>query len=277
MPIPSRFNQWNHLKTVLIGIHNSNVETEFSDINPNDSGVSLTNPRYSLFIACFVNLSDSIPLVMARLFFYYFVLRKAQDLQEPVYGEPVHYSQQKRRFKPQVFLYFREPFFDVAEGYQAIKGQIKFRLMGYESSTITQEVIENLSENIKNLFAEGGRFIWKKGKYMFTYNDWDRGYQFQLLVRDEAEGRKLVTQILAIQNDEPEWKKAGINTNQDIMDAYPTVPPTVEILGKNYRQSRNRPIADVAFRYALLHLHGVTKAIPLVDTTGRFLLPIRRA
>ena len=87
---------------------------------------------------------------------------------------------------------------------------------------------------------------------MFTYSDWSKGYQLQLLVKDVTEGRDLVGRILAIQNDTPDWSKANKSANEAEMTAYPTNPGTEVILSRPRKKARKRPIGNVRFQYASL-------------------------
>lgn len=100
---------------------------------------------------------------------------------------------------------------------------------------------------------------------MFTYSDWSKGYQLQLLVRNETEGRELVDRVLNIQNDIPDWKFANLSTNQEEMQAYPTNPGTERVLNEPRKKQRKRPIADVRFQHAVIHLNHLPNPIILFD------------
>jgi hypothetical protein len=54
------------------------------------------------------------------------------------------------------------------------------------------------------------------------------------------------------------------------MEAFPTIPGQDFIYGKTRRRPRRRPIADVRFQCALLHVHGLPNPIVLYDRSGAY-------
>jgi hypothetical protein len=116
--------------------------------------------------------------------------------------------------------------------------------------------------------------VWRKGKTMCSYSDWDKGYQLQLLCRDATEGRRIVEQILDIQNDTPEWSYFNTTNNAEPSQAFPTIPNIDRAYGANRRQPRRRPIADIRFQFAQLHVLGVPTPLTLVDRTSTFPNPL---
>jgi hypothetical protein len=171
-------------------------------------------------------------------------------------------------------LYFLEPQDDVADGYAPVDGRISVRVMAHTSSTINEAIATTYANKIRARFAVGGGFTWRKGKAMFSYNDWDKGYALQLLVRNEAEGRRITEEVLDIQNDAPDWACAAYKESLEPAEAYPTVPGLESVYGRSRRLPRRRPIADVVFQYASLYVHGLENPITLVDRTGLLLNPL---
>ncbi len=134
-------------------------------------------------------------------------------------------------------------------------------------------VATTYANKVKTAFAQPS-FVWKKGKELYSYTDWDKGYQLQLLCRNETEARRVVEQVLDIQSHSPNWERLRKNEAVDAASSYPTIPGTQTILGKSRKKPRRRPIADVRFQYALLHVHGLPRAITLVDRSGLFANPV---
>jgi len=100
---------------------------------------------------------------------------------------------------------------------------------------------------------------------MASYTDWGKGYQLQLLTRSTSEARELISKVLDIQNDVPNWAKMNYSENEEPMEAYPTIPEREMIYGELRREPRKRPIAAVRFQHSLLHIHGIAAPIVLYD------------
>lgn len=109
---------------------------------------------------------------------------------------------------------------------------------------------------------------------MCTYTDWEKGYQLQLLSRSEAEGRRVVEQVLDIQQDSPDWSYFNTKENAEPSQAFPTVPGRERVYGELRRQPRRRPIAEVRFQMALLHVIGVPAPVVLTDRSGTYPNPL---
>ncbi len=250
MPLPANFREWDHLRSVLIKTHNRDVREEFADLGGGDWDASISTSRGSLRVACTIKATDSAITVCLRFFLYYFLLRKASDLQAPLYGIPVGIYHQTRKFRPQVRLYFREDLNDVEEGYRPISAEITFRLMNETTETITRAQLTTLATRIKNGFATGNGYRWFKGKVLMSYNDPERGYKIQLYAFNETGGKDVIAKVLGIQNHTPDWKNLTINENSEPTQAYPTIPPLQTIVGKSVRMPRKRPSGYVRFQHA---------------------------
>ena len=278
MALPTNFKEWDHLRSVLIRIHNRWVREEFSDLGGENWDADITAPRGSLRVASTIKATDSAIMVTLRFFLYYFLLRKAADLQAPLYGIPTTELQVIRRFKPQIQLHFMQ---DADRNYERskspAKGQITFRLMNETSETITGAEVERLARAVKTEFITGGGYVWSKGRLMAAYTDREKGYQLQLNCYNETSAKTLIAKVLSIQNHTMERKRLTFNRNDDELEAYPTVLPTMRILGETYREPKRRPVADVRFTHAELHLCGKEEAIILCDRTHRYINPIVEA
>jgi hypothetical protein len=273
MPLPQGFSEFEFLQDVIRRWQNRIVKEEFNDLGGDEFDPDISISRHAIRHACTIKDNDTAEMTMMRLYTYYFVYRKAQDLQPPIYGIPATGFQSSFVFKPQVILFFREAESDIEPGYPPVDGEISFRVVDEESTTITQTKVNQLATRIRDAFVRPP-FEWRKGKMYVSYIDKPKGYKMQLLCRNEAEGKRVIEQVLDIQSHTPAWKNMSVSKKENEMEAFPTIPPMERILGKNRRMQRKRPIATVKFRYALLHVHGVYNPVCLVDRSGIFPNPV---
>lgn len=274
MPLPENFSPPEFLQDITRRVINQEVREWFRDVGPDDWDPDISTARGALRVGCTHLENDSHLMTVHRLLLFYLAVRKAQDLQASIYGIPSTAFQARRKFKPQIQLYFREDLNDVDAGYSPLEGEISFRIMGEEYDTLSRAEALNYANRIKTLFAIGPGFVWRKGKVMCTYTDWNRGYQLQLLCRDKAEGKRVVEQVLDIQQHTPDWKKFNVSENDEPSQAYPTIPPLEVIMGESVRMPRSRPIGDVRFRNAVLIIHGKPNPLALIDTEQRYSNPL---
>lgn len=265
MALPDDFSAVEHLQDVIRNVQNRLVRDEFSDVGDDNWTASIGTSRASLRVACTHLDEDSINTTLTRLWLFFGCLRKAKDFHPDFYGMPAWDLQAIRKHKPQIKLFFRENFEDVEHGFTAIEGEITFRLMDETEQTFSKTDAERYANHIKSLFASGSGFVWKKGKTMCAYTDRVKGYQLQLLCRNEAEGKRVIDKVLEIQSHTPNWKFLNTSNYDEPLERFPTLPPTEQIYGKSRRLPRQRPIADVRFRRASVHLWGMPNAILLID------------
>lgn len=268
MTVPPEFNHVEHLQSVYRQWLNREVREWFRDADGNELDDDLTTPKGSLKIACYHQDSDS--LIMTQMRFQLFERLRLQKFQIPVTGIPRGSIEESRRYRPHVLLYFQEDQADIINDFAPVTGEISYRLMEHTSESITPQIAQVIGNKIKLSFGASGGYVWKKGKHMFSYNDKNKGYQFQILVRNEAEGRQLIERVLDLNNHAPDWSKAQFKENLEPVNAYPTLPSNERIFGETRRTPRKRPIADVRFQYATLDVWGLAHVIPLVDRTGIF-------
>ena len=273
MALPSNFNGFEHLQDTIRRVQNLIVRDEFFDVGGDSFAGDISTGRASLRTACTLQDDDSADMLQMRLWLFYIILKKAKDLHPNIYGIPTTAFQASRKFKPQIELYFLEDVQDVATGYNAVAGEISFRLMNETSKSISTSQLTLLGNKIKQFFATPS-FVWKKGKELYSYADWNRGYQLQQLCRNETEARRVVSSVLSIQNHNPEWKRLKLNKATNESEAFPTIPESEVILGKSRKLPRTRPIADVRFQYGALHLHGLPNPICLFDRSYTFPNPV---
>lgn len=264
MPIPANFNEWENLQDVIKFHHNKLVKEYFK--NQEDNNVE--TPKARLKYSCIIKDDDTSVITLLRMWLFEVTVGHAQALQTPIYGVPVQELQSNTKFKPQVKLYFKESFDEEihGDGTPLAKSEITFRIMNETSETINRTRAESLARAIKNELAVPA-LVWEKGWYKYTYLDNEHGYDFRLLVKSKSEGERIVKKVLAIQNH---------SFNNDYFQyidherSYPINPGTHRVYGKTVKKFRQRPRADVKFRYAQLFIWGQTKPVNLVSVGGRF-------
>lgn len=270
--LPGDYSAYEHLQDVFRRVHNRIVREEFSDVGGDewDLDPDINTPRSSLRYACTMQDKDNQAITELRLWLFYVLIRKAADFQTPVYGIPVPSFQEARKFKPQIQLYFQEDYGDIEPGYAPVTAEVSFRLMNETSETITESNARTIATRVKTLFAAGSGYVWKKGRVQCVYTDRERGYALRVLAYSKGEGKEVIAKILDIQNHNPDWKKLSVSENEEPGSAYPTIPPHDFVMGRSRRQPRQRPVADVRFQYALLHVHGMPHPVVLVDRSRIF-------
>jgi len=263
MPLPTNFSPWEHLQNVLRSTHNLQVRREFDDIEVDDD---ISTPRGSLKLAALIDDKDTATMTLIRLFLYHVII-KGYGMPE-IYAVPFTDINDNIKYSPKVFLNFCQNYRDVDADDRAVEGQISFRLMGETNTSLSQAEVNTLAQKIKTLFGSANGFEWRKGRNMFTYSEPLKGYYFQLLIRDVAEGKRIVEQVLDVQNHTPDWQYANFKENLEPAQAFPTNPPNRVLVGKSRKQYRKRPVVTLRFRNAQLHVQGLPNPVILYDKSG---------
>jgi hypothetical protein len=263
MPLPENFNAWEQLQDTVRLWHNKSVTKYFKN-TPADS---LETSKSSLRVACTMRDGDTATMTMMRMWLFEITAGHAQSLQTPIYGIPVQEFQRDSKFKPQIKLYFKEPydFEKHGDGTEQVRGEIGFRIMNKTAETISRADSEQYALEIKNEFATPS-LIWKKGKYKCTYLDLDNGFDLRLLCASKTEGQSTVQSVLKILD-----KTYNDDNFQFIENTkeFPTNPGTHRVYGRTVKKFRQRPTADVKFTHAQLIIPGQVKPVNLVAVNGR--------
>ena len=262
MPLPEGFDEWENLQDIIRLEHNKAVRNYFKD-TPDDNVV---DPKPRLKHSCLMKDSDTDVMTLMRMWLFEITIGRLQGVQTPYYGIPIYEFQSERTFKPQIKLYFLEPYNynSTNEDTGRTEGEISFRLMNETSETITPAKAEVLAREIKNVFATPP-FIWNKGKFKCTYFDAERGYELKLLVTSKAEGERITKAVLSIQNHVFDRDFFQFIDNDRV---YPTNPGTHRVYGKTVKKFVKRRTVDVKFRYAQLFVWGKQNPVNLVATSG---------
>lgn len=270
MALPDGFNKVEHLQAMVRRYINKEVREHFKDLGDDFWEPEATTTRGAMRTALTHDDNDPINVTLLRMFLYYFTYGQAQAMQTPIYGVPVTHFDSYTSYRPQIQLYFVQDIKDVDENENMAQGELSFRIMDRASNTITNTDIDKYAKKIAANFTKPNKFIWKKGKHRLTYTDMANGYQLKINVVSEIEGKKIVEQILEIQDHSPDWKYAKYIETLEPTEKYPEVPGNQTILGKVRRKPKRRPREDVKFRRASLLIQGLPSPITLVDTTGRY-------
>lgn len=183
----------------------------------------------------------------------------------------------KRKGQPQIVLYFQEDITDVDSEFRPVEGRISFRVMDKSDlpesplPRITEADLRQYAKVIKQEFfgtTQATKYVWKKGKESINYVFWEEGYQLQLFCRNTSSGLDLIEKILKIQGHRLDRSRVTRSINLEEATAYPTLPPKINILGKEIREPRRRPIADVRFQFAKIFLYSLASPIVLVNRYG---------
>lgn len=265
MPLPADFSEQEHLQDTIRKWLNREIKEYFRGLDGDELDDDITMPESSLAWACKHKDTDSI--LMTQLRWSLFERVRLQKIQVPITGVPSGDAIETRNYKPQIFLYFQEDLADVDGDYAPVSGEISFRLMQYNYDQITPAIAQTFAARINSNFALGSGYVWRKGKTTVVYTDKAKGYQLRLNCRTEADGIQLINQVLDINVDSYDADKCTVIENKSAAAAYPTIPPNDFIYGDTRRLPRRKPVADVRFQYALMHVWGLRHPIPLVDRT----------
>lgn len=178
----------------------------------------------------------------------------------------------KRKGKPKITLFFLEDSLKGREQARPRRKQratIGFRLMDESPESLSKANAAALGERVKQIFGANGGFVWGKGKTMYSYSDWDMGYQLQLLCRSETEAKRIVSAVMAIQSHTPDWKWFNTIQNDQEADKYPEDPGTQQFMGETVYKLLARPNVNVRFQYAYLSVKGLARPITIYDRVHR--------
>lgn len=263
MVLPDGFDEWENLQDITRLEHNKAVRAYFKN-QPDDD---VSNPKPRLKHSCLMKDSDTSTMTLMRMWLFEITCGHAQALQRPVYGIPWYEIQSERTFKPQVKLYFLEPYNFSIHGDKStpqLEGEITFRLMNESSETISRANAESLARTIKSVFATPP-FTWNKGRFKCTYFDVARGYELKLLVTSKGEGERMIRAVLDVQNHPFDRDYFQFIDNDRV---YSTNPGTHRVYGRTIKKFVRRRTTDVKFSFAQLLIWGMQNPINLVATSG---------
>ena len=194
-----------------------------------------------------------------------------------IYADVSQKNTVERKKRPKLVLYFLEDTdFErtgrrsrTPHGRKRDDGVISFRLMDETTYSFTEANGRVLGQKVKETFGANGGFIWNKGKTYYSYSDWAKGYQLQLLCKNSTEAKRIVTTTLSIKGHTPGWGNLQQIKNDQEDLKYPATPGTEIIMGETINKPVERPIVDVRFQYAYVKLDGLETPVNIYDRTGK--------
>jgi hypothetical protein len=270
MVVPDNYGADEQFQDAVKRVVNKLVRERFKDIDLDEGDVDLSSARGALLTACTHQEKDSMPLTIGRLLLFTQVCGFGLEQVWDLFGGEVERHLANVTYMPQVKLFFRESEFDVDPGFLPLTATVSFRIAGEDSESFTKGKAEALANKISLQFAKPTPYKWKKGKELYSYKDQLKGYNFQLYSFNEAEAKRVIRDCLSINGDILKEELLNKHGSTSPTEAYPTLPPRKRVLGELVNQPRKRPVGNVAFRYAQLHLMGRIKPLTLVDTTASF-------
>ncbi|HLO51606.1 MAG TPA: hypothetical protein VK211_24545, partial [Kamptonema sp.] len=170
---------------------------------------------------------------------------------------------------PQIIFMFR----GVNDKKEAVNAEISLRLIKHTDNPkrtnldlITTTDIKNYAKKIKEIFCSNNTpYIIKKGKEVVSYKNRDIGFDGSwYAVRSKDIGVELIKKLLAIIGEKFDQKYCFHSQNLDPSKRFPTETETITVLEEKHQLDQERPIADVAFKYANIYLPTTRKKIRLV-------------
>ncbi|BAZ46372.1 hypothetical protein NIES4102_34030 [Chondrocystis sp. NIES-4102] len=177
---------------------NKAVNKHFRDVEQTEpDDLSRSTPRPLIKRICLHKGKDPIVLTVGRLLVWWVEAKGLFD--GFIYGIPSTDFEEKFTYYPQVQLHFKEERYDAADNDRIpIRSAISFR---WRETEYTTSNIEALKNKIKSQFARPP-FSFDRGRECWTYWDDKKGYRFTLYVQNEEEAKKVVSQVVDIQDSE---------------------------------------------------------------------------
>ncbi len=260
-------NNWLNLRSFLRKSYNREVNEWFRDISNEIPGNATA--RQQAKRACLILPNDSQNLASMKMECFRYVVQQSHK-KPNIFGLPVGRAQAQRKYKPQVFFFFLQDSDQADPDKSPFDGQISFRLMDETSETITMAKLNSMANRVKSEFGGSTEFIWNKGKDLASYTDIPKGYAFRLLVRNKTDAKQIITKVLRVNTDSPNWNKLRYSEADSPTGAFPTSKGNLNILGKLIKEPIQRPICSVRFQYAYCNIWGKQEPVILYDRSFKY-------
>lgn len=257
---------WSNLRSFLRKTYNKEVNEWFADV-PEDAPDNGTS-RKQAKRACLILPKEGQNLALLKMQNFRYNVQQVH-LRPDVFGIDFFNYQEQVSFKPQVHLYFKQDSAAVPAGKRAVTAQLSFRLVNESSSTMTEAKSKQLALKIKNEFALGNGFVWKKGKYKITYKDLDIGLKSSVFSLNETEGIEVVRKLVNVCDGV--YNENYLQVIEPKRDSETNPLETELVFGRRQKVRRWRPVANVRFQYAVLTIHKLSYRIILVDRSKTYI------
>ena len=258
--------EWTNLKTFLRKTYNREVNEWFAD-EPEDVPENNTSRKQSKR-ACVIRPKESQNMALLKMMNFRYQIQQVH-LRPDVFGVDMDSYNRNFAFRPQVKLYFRQDASNVSDSRRPVEGELTFRLPTETSETFTPVKARTLAIKIKNEFALGNGYVWKKGKFKVTYKDPEHGLDSRIFAISEAEGIEVVKKLCDVTDAVYDEDKCTVIEPKREAETNPI--NTEKVYGKNQRKQRWRPLVNVRFQYAVLTIHKLQYRIILVDRSKTYL------
>lgn len=242
---------------------NAKVKEYFKDIpasTADDWALTKNNDRAIVKRLCTHTSQDSLPLTIARIQLYkFFVEGLFEDL---IVGYPLSQLGTVTRYENQIIFHYSESQKDALDNKRKpVRKQISFR---YREPLTTKATVEALALALKIKINSDSSFKqWECGESLYTYKDLDKGYNFKIYAKNEANAKSLIGALYSVQDvGLPDWENKLVG-HFSKKNYNPTGKQTV--LGKSYSKVQLRPKATVKFRWCELILKDYPERIVLVS------------
>ena len=188
----------------------------------------------------------------------------------------------KRNDKVCLFFYFLEerpkPAKDqvIVSKTRKASGTIGMRLMEFKSPTRKNEILYTreqfvpLAEKVRKQLATPP-VIWQKGKKLYSYSDWERGLQFQVLSTDVASAQIVINACLDVRGYTFDSEYFNLVENKSEASRYPDSSDSINLLGKKTYFPKERPIVAVTFQWAKLYFPTIDESFLLYSRSKKAL------
>lgn len=258
--------EWANQKSFLRKVYNREVNEWFRDVD--DPLPDNSTSRKQAKRACLIRPKDSQNMSLIKMQTFRQLVQQTH-LRPDVYGIPIEPYQEKVTFRPQIHLFFKQDSSAVTDGKRAIEGQISFRLVNETSATMTESKARALALKLKNEFALNNGYIWKKGKFKCVYKDVSNGLDLSILSISKTEGIEVIQKMCDV--TDAIYNADYLRVSEPERNSVTSPITSSLVYGKQRRDKRWRPVANVRFQYAVLTVHGMNHRIVLVDRTNRYL------
>lgn len=237
-------NSFYHLRSLILQYQNSKVDQWFEN--------ELFNKKAHVKAACQINQDDSALVILIKLVFFLLVVGFGKNNYFAIPTE--NYYSSVRTF-PQVILTFRESRTDALKNQrQQLSLEISWRILKSLEEIDFNQYFLNIQNRIKALFLSP-RYQFSKGRIIYSYTDQAKGYNFKIYANDESQVRNLISKVLNINGDTPNWE----NLSETMSNRNYEKSSVTQINGVSYSKSKLRQSALVGFEKAEVSLGGLLR------------------
>ncbi|OUL33129.1 hypothetical protein BV372_17435 [Nostoc sp. T09] len=273
--LPDNFDPFEHLQKIYIPQHNALVKRYFSDL-ADDWKPNIASARSSLRVACTMLDNDNQLMMNLRHHLLFDLLGYSRKNLTVFYGSSFD-TNLPVSGHPQLFLYFSQDAQAVPVNGKRLDHEKSCRLTRYASKSgqtlpaITKANLLEIATEIKQQFVSGGKgIVYTTGKIAVSYTDPANGFPrgSRWLVNSKSEAITLYEKLCNVIDRPFDINKINVVTPEKDSTTQ-VITATDTVLGRQYKESAYRPVANLRFRYAYVSFGSNISPIFLIDTTYR--------